>query len=133
MGTWRLQRLIKAGGQALLLKKDKGGWSCLLIACRIGHLEIAKALVHASGGSRAAFLLMTDSVHGFSCLHAACYYGHVPIVDFLLSLSCAGLVGLRDRSGYTALELAVAAGHTAAAEAIRAASESGRPAPPRPS
>ena len=72
---------------------------------------------------------MTDSVDGLSCLHAACVYGHVTIVAFLLSLSCAGLVDLRDRAGRTALDFAVAAGHTAAAEAIRAAS--GRPAPPR--
>ena len=95
----------------------------------MGHLEVAKALVNASGDSRDAFLLMTDSVHGLSCLHSACHFGHAAIVAFLLSLSCAGLVGLRDRSGRTALELAVAAGQTAAAEAIRAAS--GRPAPPR--
>ena len=92
-----------------------------------------KTLVIESGESRAALLLISESVSGRTCPHAACYFGHVTIVDFLLSLSCAGLVGLRDRSGYTALEHAVVAGHTAAAEAIRAASESGRPAPPRPS
>ena len=64
---------------------------------------------------------MTDSAYGISCLHAACHFGHVTIVDFLLSLSCAGLVGLRDRSGRTALDPADAAGQTAAAEATSVA------------
>jgi ankyrin repeat protein len=92
-----------------------------------------KALVKASGdvAARAAFLLMLDISNSCSCLHVASISGHVTVVLFLLSLSCPGLVDLRDRSGRTALELAVAAGQTAAAEAIRAAS--GRPAPPRPS
>jgi ankyrin repeat protein len=92
-----------------------------------------KALINAGGdaATRAAFLLMPDISNGYSCLHAASFFGHVTVVLFLLSLSCPGLVDLRDRSGRTALELAVAAGQTAAAEAIRAAS--GRPAPPRPS
>ena len=121
--------LIKAGGEALLLKTTENGCSCLYIACAMGHLEVAKALFNASGDSRDAFLLMTDSVHGLSCLHSACHYGHAAIVAFLLSLSCAGLVGLRTSCGRTALDLAVAAGQTAAAEAIRAAS--GRPTPPR--
>jgi ankyrin repeat protein len=53
------------------------------------------------------------------------------VAAYLVSLPCAGrLVGLRDRSGHTALELAVAAGHAGAAEAVRAASP--RPGPPRP-
>ena len=123
--------LIKAGGEALLLMADKDGCSCLYIACLKGRHEIVKALVNGSGDSRAALLLMTDRACGRSCLHAACLSGRAAVVALLLSLPCAGLVGLRDGSGRTALELAVAAGHTAAAEAIRAAS--GRPAPPRPS
>ena len=71
---------------------------------------------------------MTDSACGYSCLHVACHFGHVTIVAFLLSLSCAGLVGLRDLFGRTALEVAVAMGQAGAAEAIRAASAP----PPRP-
>ena len=123
--------LIEAGGEALLLKTEKDGCSCLYSACLQGHLEIAKALIKASGdvAARAAFLLMLNISNSCSCLHVASISGHVTVVVFLLS--CPGLVDLRDRSGRTALELAVAAGQTAAAEAIRAAS--GRPAPPRPS
>jgi ankyrin repeat protein len=98
------------------------GCSCLYVACQEGHLEVAKVLIQAGGE---ALLLMTDSVHGCSCLHAACFFGHSPIVAYLLSLSCVGLIGLRDRSGRTALELAVAQGHAGAAEAMRAAA-SGR-------
>ena len=125
--------LTKAGGEALLLKTAEDGSSCLHIACKKGHLEVLKALVKVSGdaAARAAFLLKPDISNGCSCLHAASFFGHVTVVLFLLSLSCPGLVDLRDRFGRTALELAVAAGQTAAAEAIRAAS--GRPAPPRPS
>ena len=120
-----VKALINAGRESLLLKTQMEGLSCLHIACIQGHLETATTLVNASGGSRAAFLLMTDSVYGRSCLHAACHFGHVAIVDFLLSLSCAGLVGLRDRAGLTALEHAVALGHAGAgailaAEAARA-------------
>ncbi len=115
--------LIKAGGEALLLKTTEDGSSCLHIACQEGHLEISQA---GAGDSRAAFLHMTQNVSGSSCLHAPCRLGRAAIVDFLLSQSCAGLIGLRDRSGRTALDIAVAAGQTAAAEAIRAAS--GRPA-----
>ncbi len=116
-------------GEALLLKTTKDGVSCLVIACHNGHLEIAKALVKASRDSRAAFLLMTDSVRGDSCLHVACHHGHLTAVDFLLSLPCAGLIGLQDRSGRTALEHAVASGQADAdaAAAIRAAGRPQRP------
>ncbi len=97
-----------------------------------GHLEIVKALVDGSGDSRAAVLLISESVYGCTCLHAACYFGHVTIVEYLLSLSCVGLVGLLDRSGYTELELAVAAGQTAMVEAIRRFKASGSACAPRP-
>jgi ankyrin repeat protein len=73
---------------------------------------------------------MTEGVYGFSCLHAACAFGHAAVAAHLVSLPCVGLVGLRDRSGCTALERAVAAGHAGAAEAVRAASP--RPGPPGP-
>ena len=119
--------LIQAGGEALLLNTDENGCSCLHFACRNGHVEIAKALIQADGE---ALLLMTEGVYGFSCLHAACAFGHAAVAAHLVSLPCVGLVGLRDRSGCTALERAVAAGHAGAAEAVRAASP--QPGPPGP-
>ncbi len=74
---------------------------------------------------------MADSRHGYSCLHAACSRGHASVVAHLLSLPCGPrLAGMRGSGGCTALDLAVAAGHAAAAEAIRAAGA--RPAPSRP-
>ncbi len=109
--------LIKAGGETLLLKTRKDDFTCLHVACSKGHLEIVTALVEAGGE---ALLLKTDSTYGFSCLHSACFVGHAPVVTYLLSLSCAGLVGLRDCSGLTALDLAVAEGHADVAEAMRA-------------
>ena len=64
---------------------------------------------------------MTDSI---SCLHAARHFkfSHAIIVALLPSLSCAGLVGLGENAGHTALEFAFAAGQIAAAEVIWAAS-----------
>jgi ankyrin repeat protein len=118
--------LIAAGGEALLQKSSQDGRTCLYCACQGGHLQIVKALIEAGGE---ALLLTTEGVHGGSCLHAACYRGHAAVAALLASLPCAGLVGLRDRYGLTALDLAVINGHVGAAEAVRAASR--RPAPPR--
>ena len=74
---------------------------------------------------------MAESRHGYSCLHAACSLGHAAVVAHLLSIPCGPrLAGMRGPGGRTALDLAVAAGHAAAAEAIRAAEA--RPAPSRP-
>ncbi len=112
-----MKALIQAGGEALLLKTNQNGCSCLFIACQQGHLEVAKALIKAGGET---LLFMTDGVNGATCLHSAYYCGHVTVVAHLLSLpSCAGLVGLRDRAGRTPLELAVAAGQAGAAEVMR--------------
>jgi hypothetical protein len=41
------------------------------------------------------------------------------VAAFLVSLPCAGLVGLRDRAGRTALDYAVAEGHAGVVEAMR--------------
>jgi ankyrin repeat protein len=111
--------LIEAGGKALVLATEINGGSCLHMACTKGHLEVAKVLIEAGGK---ALLLATDGAFGFSCLHAACGFGHLPLVRFLLTLPCADLVGLRDLSGRTALDLAIANHHADAAEAVRAAS-----------
>ncbi len=113
--------------QALLLKTNKNGFSCLYVACQIGHLEVAKALVEAGGE---ALLFTTEAAFDYSCLHIACTSYHAAVAALLAPLPCAGLIGLRSRSGRTALDVAVDAGHAAAAEAVLAASA--RPAPPRP-
>jgi ankyrin repeat protein len=114
-----VKTLIQAGGEALLRKTRSDGTSCLHIACHQGHLAIVKTLVMAGGE---ALVLMTGCSRDFSCLHMACFLGRVPVVDFLLSLPCAGqLLALRDRSGRTPLEFAIAAGQAAAAASIGAA------------
>ena len=60
--------LIEVGGEALLLKTDKDGYSCLHIARQQEHLEIAKTLIQAGGE---ALLLQIDK-DGASCLYIAC-------------------------------------------------------------
>ncbi len=72
--------LIEAGGEALLLKTDKKGCSCLYAACQEGHVETVKALIQAGGE---ALLLKTDK-KGFSCLHIACRIGHVEVAKALI-------------------------------------------------
>jgi hypothetical protein len=93
-----------------------------IVSCRRDDLRLVRQSVWApvagiaaappDAAARAAFLLMPDISNGCSCLHVASFFGHVTVVLFLLSLSCPGLGDLRDRSGRTALELAVAAGQT---------------------
>ncbi len=125
MPPFRTKALIEAGGEALVLKTKRDGVSCLHFACRNGAVEIAKALIDAGGE---ALLLMTDNVMGASCLHLACASRQAEVVALLLSLPCAGLAGLRERNGFTALEFAaeLAAAQEDTAEAMCAASR--RPA-----
>jgi uncharacterized protein len=113
-----VKALIKAGGQALLRKTQKDARSCLYAACEHGRLAAARAVVEAGGEE---LLLATESIYGFSCLHAACCFGHATVVDYLLSLPCAGLVGLLDHGGRTAFDIAIHVGRVGAEKTIRAA------------
>ncbi len=48
-GTWRLEiakALMKAGGEALVLKTSNDEYSCLYFACQQGHREIAEVLIN---------------------------------------------------------------------------------------
>jgi ankyrin repeat protein len=77
-----VRALIKAGGEALLLKTEAGGYSCLLVACAHGHLEVVKTLERAGGG---AVLFMTVR-EGCSFLGVACYTDHPEIVKYLINV-----------------------------------------------
>jgi ankyrin repeat protein len=84
---------MQAGGEALVLKTDIDGSSCLHIACHKGHRDIAKSLIKAGG--EALPLMTTDD--GYSCLYIACQEGHLEIAkalfkaagDYLASISHA--------------------------------------------
>jgi len=81
-------------------------------ACRMGHVEIVKALIdHGTSVSGA-------KVDGGSPLSWACASGHLEIVKLLLNEASTSQVNERDEDGRSPLSLAVGSSHLAIAKLL---------------
>ncbi|XP_065200687.1 protein fem-1 homolog CG6966 isoform X2 [Planococcus citri] len=97
-----LQHLCVEEMQTIVNTKT-GGATPLVMACRNGHLEIAKFLVNRC---KADIELTGSDIevsnrHGHTCLMIACYKGHFHIAKYLLSLHAD--VNRKSVKGNTAL------------------------------
>jgi ankyrin repeat protein len=126
--------LAQAGGRDLILRQLDActevliGASCLHLACMAGAARTAAELCRVGGAELMGLTMIGES----TCLHAAAGTGSVEVVRMLCGQAPPAVINARDRSGWTALDLAADAGNAAMAELLRqAGAVSGRGAPAR--
>ncbi|KAL6809562.1 ankyrin repeat-containing domain protein [Trichoderma sp. SZMC 28015] len=88
---------------------DKEGQTALNLACRLGYVEVAEAMVNSLDDASLLNLVHVDQAAKNTPLHIAAKFGYTPIVKLLLSKGVN--FRLEDSSGNTAIQLSASAGH----------------------
>ncbi|KAJ4854426.1 ankyrin repeats (3 copies) domain-containing protein [Trichoderma breve] len=88
---------------------DKEGQTALNLACRLGYVEVVKAMVNSLDNASLLNLVHVDQTAKNTPLHIAAKFGYTAIVELLLSKGVD--VRLEDSSGNTAIQLSASAGH----------------------
>lgn len=88
---------------------DKEGQTALNLACRLGYVEVAEAMVNSLDNASLLNLVHVDQAAKNTPLHIAAKFGYTPIVKLLLNKGVN--FRLEDSSGNTAIQLSASAGH----------------------
>lgn len=97
------EKLIDLGADVGFV--DSRGWGVLYMAAQKGHADVCQLLIERGADINAA----TREPPGWTALHVTSYHGETAVVEVLLKNGADRTLTIQE--GFTALDLATAAGH----------------------